>query len=40
MKKILIDGSENNGGNTMRWRTGKGLFSKGGLKRPLSEGDL
>ena len=32
--KILIDSSENNGGNTMRWRTGKVLFSKGGLERP------
>lgn len=40
MKKILTDRSENNGGNTIRWKTGKGLFSKGGLERPLSKGDL
>lgn len=40
MKKILIDGGDNNDGNTVRWRTGTGLFSEGALERPPSKGDL
>ena len=39
MKTILIDGSDNDG-NTVRWRTGTGLFSKGALESPPSKGDL